>query len=296
MKAGFIGTGSIGTPMAIRLLDSVDELVVFDARPEAMATVIDRGAVAATSAHDVADRTDVVFLSLPTKESFRMASTGPQGCIHGNRAKIVANTSTMGMPCVTQVAEALEQRGMRMVDCPISGGIIGATQGTLSVMVSGRPEAIDAIRALLMRFGTITVAGDAPGAAQVLKLTNNILSIVALVATSEAFVMGAKAGLDPEVMISAINVGTGRNSATVSKFPVSVLDRSFRFGSTIEILMKDADLAIEQGEALGVPMWVCQAARLVYKHAVFKGAARDDVTTIVQHIERAAGFELPKTR
>jgi len=269
---------------------------VFDARPEAMATVIDRGAVAATSARDVADRTDVVFLSLPTKESFRTASTGPQGCIHGNRAKIIANTSTMGMPCVTQVAEALEQRGMRMVDCPISGGIIGATQGTLSVMVSGRPEAIDAIRPLLMRFGTITVAGDAPGAAQVLKLTNNILSIVALVATSEAFVMGAKAGLDPEVMISAINVGTGRNSATVSKFPVSVLDRSFRFGSTIEILMKDADLAIEQGEALGVPMWVCQAARLVYKHAVFKGAARDDVTTIVQHIERAAGFELPKTR
>ena len=296
MKAGFIGTGSIGTPMAIRLLDSVDELVVFDARPEAMAAVIDRGAVAATSARDVADRTDVVFLSLPTKESFRTASTGPQGCIHGNRAKIIANTSTMGMPCVTQVAEALEQRGMRMVDCPISGGIIGATQGTLSVMVSGRPEAIDAIRPLLMRFGTITVAGDAPGAAQVLKLTNNILSIVALVATSEAFVMGAKAGLDPEVMISAINVGTGRNSATVSKFPVSVLDRSFRFGSTIEILMKDADLAIEQGEALGVPMWVCQAARLVYKHAVFKGAARDDVTTIVQHIERAAGFELPKTR
>jgi len=296
MNAGFIGTGSIGTPMAIRLLDSVDELVVFDARPEAMATVIDRGAVAATSARDVADRTDVVFLSLPTKESFRTASTGPQGCIHGNRAKIIANTSTMGMPCVTQVAEALEQRGMRMVDCPISGGIIGATQGTLSVMVSGRPEAIDAIRPLLMRFGTITVAGDAPGAAQVLKLTNNILSIVALVATSEAFVMGAKAGLDPEVMISAINVGTGRNSATVSKFPVSVLDRSFRFGSTIEILMKDADLAIEQGEALGVPMWVCQAARLVYKHAVFKGAARDDVTTIVQHIERAAGFELPKTR
>jgi 2-hydroxy-3-oxopropionate reductase len=296
MKAGFIGTGSIGTPMAIRLLDSVDELVVFDARPEAMATVIDRGAVAATSARDVADRTDVIFLSLPTKESFRTASTGPQGCIHGNRAKIIANTSTMGMPCVTQVAEALEQRGMRMVDCPISGGIIGATQGTLSVMVSGRPEAIDAIRPLLMRFGTITVAGDAPGAAQVLKLTNNILSIVALVATSEAFVMGAKAGLDPEVMISAINVGTGRNSATVSKFPVSVLDRSFRFGSTIEILMKDADLAIEQGEALGVPMWVCQAARLVYKHAVFKGAARDDVTTIVQHIERAAGFELPKTR
>jgi len=209
---------------------------------------------------------------------------------------MVLSASTMGVPCGRDVAAAFADGGMALVDCPVSGGVIGASEGTLSVMVSGDAAAIAATRPILERWGKVTIAGDAPGAAQVLKLTNNIMSIVALVATSEAFVMGAKAGLDPEVMLAAINAGTGRNSATVSKFPVSVLDRSFNFGSTIQILMKDADLAIEQGEALGVPMWVCNAARLVYKHAVFQGAAQDDVTTIVQHIERVAGFQLPKTR
>lgn len=296
MRVGFIGTGSIGTPMAIRLIGTVDALFVFDAREEAVSPVVAKGAVAATSPRDVADRAEIVVLSLPTKESFKAVALGPDGCIHGTRAKIIVNTSTMGMPCVQEVAAEFDKRGMRLVDSPISGGVIGATEGTLSVMVSGAPDAIESVWPLLARWGTITIAGDAPGAAQVLKLTNNILSIVALVATSEAFVMGAKAGLDPEVMISAINAGTGRNSATVSKFPVSVLNRSFKFGSSIAILVKDADLAIEQGEALGVPMWVCNAARMVYKHTVYLGAAEDDVTTVVQHIERAARFELPKTR
>ena len=236
MKVGFIGTGSIGAPMALRLLDAVDELVVFDARAEAVAPVVAKGAVAATSPRDVADRAEIVILSLPTRESFRAVALGPDGCIHGARAKIIVNTSTMGMPCVQEVAAEFDRRGMRLVDSPISGGAKGATEGTLSVMVSGAPDAIETVRPLLARWGTITVAGDAPGAAQVLKLTNNIMSIVAIVATSEALVMGAKAGLDPEVMISAINAGTGRNSATVSKFPVSVLDRSFKWGSSIAIL------------------------------------------------------------
>src|SRR6202020_252463 len=105
-----------------------------------------------------------------------------------------------------------------------------------------------------------------PGAAQVLKLTNNILSAVALAATAEAFVMGAKGGLDPEGMRAAINLGSGRKSANESNFPAAVLPRSFDYGAEMHILMKDIDLAIAQGEELGLPMWVCEPARLVFKH------------------------------
>ena len=90
--------------------------------------------------------------------------------------------------------------------------------------------------------------------------------------------MGAKGGLDPEVMLAAINAGSGRNSATEAKFPAAVLTRSFDYGAEMHILMKDIDLAIAQGEELGVPMWVCQAARLVFKHAMHKGAAKEDLT------------------
>ena len=132
--------------------------------------------------------------------------------------------------------------------------------------------------------------------AQVLKLTNNILSFVAMAATAEAFVMGGKGGVDLEVMLTAVNAGSGRNSATLDKFPRSVATREFTYGAEIDILVKDADLAIAQGEALGVPMWVCQAARLVFKHAQYKGAGRDDFTTIVRHIEEVAGHQIPKTR
>ena len=139
-------------------------------------------------------------------------------------------------------------------------------------------------------------AGDKPGAAQVLKLTNNILCAVAIAATSEAFVMGAKGGLDPEVMLRAINAGTGNNTATQTMFPKAVLDRSFHYGAAMHILMKDIDLAIEQGEELGVPMWVCQTVRLMFKHAIFAGSPSDDLTTMVKFVERGANFEMPKTR
>ncbi len=129
-----------------------------------------------------------------------------------------------------------------------------------------------------------------------LKLTNNILSFVALAATCEAFVMGAKGGVGLETMIEAVNAGSGRNSATLDKVPRSIATRTFAYGGDIDLLIKDADLAIAQGEALGVPMWVCQAARLVFKHAQFAGHGREDFTAIVKQIEAGAGFQLPKTR
>jgi 2-hydroxy-3-oxopropionate reductase len=211
--------------------------------------------------------------------------------------KLLVNTCTVGVPFVREIEQAMAARDITVLDCPISGGPPGARAGALSVMVSGDPAAVERVRPMISLWGrTVTVAGDKPGAAQVLKLTNNILSAVALAATAEAFVMGAKGGLDPEVMLTAINAGSGRNSATEAKFPAAVLTRSFDFGAEMHILMKDIDLAIAQGEELGVPMWVCQAARLIFKHAMHQGAAKEDITAIVRYVERDAGFAMPKTR
>jgi 2-hydroxy-3-oxopropionate reductase len=238
-----------------------------------------------------------VFVSLPTLAAFREVAFGPDGLAEGTAMRLLVNTCTVGVPFMREIEEGFASRGVTVVDCPISGGPPGARGGTLSVMVSGDRAAIERIRPLLALWGrTLTIAGDRPGAAQVLKLTNNILSAVALAATAEAFVMGAKGGLDPEVMLAAINAGSGRNSATESKFPEAVLTRSFDYGAEMHILMKDIDLAIAQGEELGVPMWVCEAARLVFKHAMHKGAAKEDITAIVRYVERDAGFEMPKTR
>jgi 2-hydroxy-3-oxopropionate reductase len=297
MEAGYLGVGNMGQPMAHKLLDGGHGLTIYDINEANMAPLLARQARRAASPRDLADRCETVFVSLPTLAAFRAVAFGDDGLIHGKAMKVLVNTCTVGVPFVREVEQAMNARGVALVDCPISGGPPGARAGTLSVMVSGDPALVEQLRPMIALWGgTLTVAGDKAGAAQVLKLTNNILSAVALAATAEAFVMGAKGGLDPEVMIGAINAGSGRNSATESKFPLSVLNRTFNYGAEMHILMKDIDLAIAQGEDLGVPMWVCEAARLVFKHAMHKGAAKDDLTTIVRHIERDAGFEMPKTR
>jgi 3-hydroxyisobutyrate dehydrogenase-like beta-hydroxyacid dehydrogenase len=297
MEAGYLGVGNMGQPMASKLLDAGHGLTIYDINEAAMQPLLERQARRAVSPRDLADRCEIVFVSLPTLAAFRAVAFGAEGLAEGKAMKVLVNTCTVGVAFLREVEASLAPSGVTIVDCPISGGPAGARAGTLSVMVSGDPAAIAKVRPLISTWGkTLTIAGDKPGAAQVLKLTNNILFAVSLAATSEAFVMGAKGGLDPEVMVNAINAGSGQNGATQTVMPNSVLDRSFGYGAALHILMKDIDLAIAQGEELGVPMWVCQAARLVYKHAIFKGAADDDISTLVRHVERGAGFEMPKTR
>jgi 3-hydroxyisobutyrate dehydrogenase-like beta-hydroxyacid dehydrogenase len=297
MEAGFLGIGNMGLPMAGKLLDGGHRLTVYDIRPAAMEPLLKRQARRASSPRDLADQCEIVFVSLPTLAAFRAVMSGEDGLVRGKVMKLLVNTCTVGVPFVKEIEQAAAALGVILVDCPISGGPPGARAGSLSVMVSGDPAAVERLRPMISLWGrTLTVAGDKPGAAQVLKLTNNILSAVALAATAEAFVMGAKGGLDPEVMLAAINAGSGQNSATQAKFPNAVMTRSFDFGAEMHILMKDIDLAIAQGEELGVPMLVCQAARLVFKHAMQKGAANEDLTAIVKYVERDAGFEMPKTR
>jgi 2-hydroxy-3-oxopropionate reductase len=296
MSFGFVGTGAMGLPMAEKFLDAGHGLTVFDVRAEATAPLVARQAREGASARDVADHAATVFVSVPTLEALRAVCIGDDGLVGGSAIKTLVNTCTVGVPLVEEIAQVAGDKGIMVIDCPISGGPPGARAGTLSVMVSGDQAAIEQITPIISLWGPVTNAGERPGLAQVLKLTNNILSAVALAATSEAYVMGAKGGLDPEVMTQAINAGSGRNSSTLDKFPRSVLTRNFDYGAEMHILMKDIDLAIAQGERLGVPMWVCQTARLVFKHAVFADGNKPDITTLVQHVERAAGFEMAKTR
>jgi 3-hydroxyisobutyrate dehydrogenase-like beta-hydroxyacid dehydrogenase len=296
MAVGFVGIGNMGLPMAEKLLDGGTELVVHDVRDAALAPLTARQARPAASPRAVADLCEVAMVSLPTLAALREVVTGANGLIGGKALKLVVNTCTVGVPLIEELEQALAARGIALVDCPISGGPPGARAGTLSVMISGKPELVEQVRPLVSRWGPVTVAGDKAGLAQVLKLTNNILSAVTLAASLEAYVMGAKGGLSPEVMTEAINRGSGRNSATQDKIPRSVLNRKFDYGAPMHILTKDVDLAIEQGDRLGIPMWVCQAARLMYKHAMFRGMAQKDITELVTLIEEGAKFELPKTR
>jgi len=289
MRIGYLGVGNMGQPMAGKLLDGGHELWVYDVRAEAMRPLLERQARPAASAKELADACDTVVVSLPTLEAFRAALSGPDGLLWGKALKTLVNTCTVGVAFTDEIVEACAAARVTVIDAPISGGPAGARAGTLAVMVSGHAGKVAELTPVFRLWGpTVVVAGEKPGAAQVMKLTNNIVFVAALIATSEAMTMATKAGISPESMLQILNNGTGRNFATTTMFPQAVLPGTFDFGATIDILMKDVDLAIEQGEALGVPMWVCQAARLVVKHGVFQGRARHDVSRIVQIIEDGA--------
>jgi len=286
MRLGFLGVGNMGQPMAAKLLDAGHELWVCDVREEAVRPLLERQARRAQSPKELADSCDTVVISLPTLEIFRQVVSGGQGLLAGTALKTIVNTCTVGRPFLAEIEQTCAAGGVTVVDAPISGGPAGAQAATLAVMVSGAAAKVAELMPIFRLWGpTVVIAGDTPGAAQVMKLTNNILFAVSLIATSEAMTMATKGGIAPDAMLEILNNGTGRNFATVSLFPAAVLPRTFEFGATIEILMKDVDLAIAQGEALGVPMWVCQAARLVLKHAVFQGRALQDLSRVVQMIE-----------
>ena len=286
MPIGYLGVGKMGQPMAGQLLDAGHELWVYDVREDAMLPLLERQARRATSPKELADTCDTIIVSLPTLEIFRRALSGPDGLLAGKAMKTLVNTCTVGVPFVREVESECAAADVTVIDVPISGGVGAARAGTLAMMVSGNPAKLADLMPVFQLWGkTIVVAGDRPGSAQIMKLTNNMLCAVALVATSEAMTMSGKAGIPDDAMLQILNNGTGRNFATMHLFPEAVLPRTFDFGATIEILMKDVDLAIAQGEELGVPMWVSQAVRLVLKHGVFQGRAQQDMSRIVQIIE-----------
>jgi 3-hydroxyisobutyrate dehydrogenase-like beta-hydroxyacid dehydrogenase len=296
MHAGYLGVGSMGLPMAGKILDAGHTLSIYDVSEANMRPLLDRQARRASSPKELGDTCETVFVSLPTLKIMRDVVLASGGLIEGKALKLLVNTCTVGVPLVEAMERACRARGITLLDCPISGGPAGAREGTLSIMMSGDPKAREAVMPLIAGWGkTLVVAGDKPGAAQVLKLTNNVLFAVSLVASCEAFVMGAKGGLSPQVMLEAINAGSGRSYATQTTLPNYVVPRTFDMGGALAILVKDVDLAIEQGESLGIPMWVCQAARLALKHAIFEGRGGEDITRMVETIERGAGFEMPTT-
>jgi 2-hydroxy-3-oxopropionate reductase len=286
---GFIGIGVMGGPMAQRLIRAGHNLIVFDIDPGAMRRLTAIGARLARSPKEVADRASTVFVSLPTPQVVRTVALGDSGVIRGKKVRAFVDLSTTGTVVEKEIATALAKRGIAPIDAPISGGVSGAKAGTLAVLVAGERSTIERLRPLFEVFGTVFIAGRRPGQAQMLKLLNNMLSLSALAMSCEALVAGVKAGLDPDLMIAAINAGSGRNTATLDKIPRAILTRSFDFGFPISGALKDVGLAVDECQALGVPIWVGAAARQVWQYAYAQGEPKRDMTTLITYLEKLAG-------
>lgn len=289
---GFVGVGRMGGLMTARLLKCGHDVHIYDVSAEAVAALTAQGALPATSARAVGDLADIVFLSLPNPEIVRQAALQSDGLIAGACVKRVVDFSTIGPRTAMSVAEAFAARDIVYVDAPVSGGLKGAREGTLAVMVSCAKTVYLELESVLAIFGKPFHLGETAGQAQTMKLANNLLSAAAVALTSEAMVMGVKAGLDPRVMLEVLNAGSGRNSATQDKFPRAILPGTFDFGFATGLSYKDVRLCIDEAEALGVPM-VCGAAvrqMLAVTNAIY--GADSDFTSLCKVVESWAGVEV----
>jgi 2-hydroxy-3-oxopropionate reductase len=282
---GFIGVGVMGRPMARRLIEAGHTLVVFDRDDQAMAELAAIGARVAKSVREVADTATIVFTSLPTPAIFKEVALGADGIVHGETVRVLVDLSTVGSRAEQEVAAGLLAKGIETVDAPVSGGAAGAQKGTLAVMAAGTPAALDQVRELFDVFGKVFVVGEKAGQAQLLKLLNNMLSSTAFAITSEAYVAALKGGIDPEVMMAVINAGSGKNGATLDKFPKQVLPRTFDFGFPIGSVCKDIGLAVDECQALGVPMWVGNTVRQIWNFAAMQDGKARDMTELVRYVE-----------
>ena len=289
MEIGFIGLGKMGFPMARRLIEANNRLFVFDQREEAVDRLVALGARAASSPKDVADHAETVMASLPSLQASLEVATGTDGVIEGKRVRRFVDLSTVGSQMAVQICDLLAKRKLVQLDSPVSGGVGGAEKGTLAVMVSGPRAEFEAVRPALDVVGKVFFIGEKPGSAQTMKLANNLLSAAALVATSEAVVMGVKAGLDPAVMIDVINAGSGMNTASRDKFPRSILPRSFDFGFATGLMVKDVRLCLEEAKSLGLSMEVAEAVGRLWEVVIGEMGAESDFTSAIKPIEKAAG-------
>jgi 3-hydroxyisobutyrate dehydrogenase-like beta-hydroxyacid dehydrogenase len=289
MDIGFIGLGRMGFHMARRLIEAKHRLVVLDQRREAVDALVALGAQAASSPKEIADRAETVMASLPTLQASLDVATGAGGVIEGKRVKRFVDLSTVGSHMAVRIHDLLANNNIVQLDCPVSGGVSGAEKGTLAVMVSGPRADFEAVKSALAVIGKPFFIGEKPGSAQTMKVANNFLSATAVVATSEAVVMGVKSGLDPAVMIDVINNGSGMNTASRDKFPRAILPRSFDYGFTTGMMLKDVRLCLEEMKALGLSMEVAEAVGRLWEVVIRDMGPESDFTTAIKPIEKAAG-------
>jgi 3-hydroxyisobutyrate dehydrogenase-like beta-hydroxyacid dehydrogenase len=294
MRIGYIGLGAMGRPMAVNITEAGHEVVVFDLNENQTKILAQRGATVARSAKEVADEADYVLTCLPSIAAAEAVALGKDGVIAGSRAKAFVNMGTTGSAFARSTAEAMNAAGKAYLDAPISGGPPGAEAGTLGVMCSGDRSTFEALKdnALEAISAKLVYLGEKPGAAQVMKLVNNIIFFGNVAVAMEALTLGAKAGLSAEQMLEVINASSGRNTATEWLIPNHVLNRAFDFGGANYIIAKDLDLWRQEVEAFETPMQLGVNMRTLYLQSMWKEGMDADITTLLKTLEEISNTKL----
>ncbi len=288
LTIGFIGLGIMGKPMAKNLLKAGYKLVVHDVREETVKELVAGGAEAGGSARVVAGRSGIVITMLPNSPHVREVALGEDGLLAGaRRGTIYVDMSSIAPQTAIEVAAAAREKGVVMLDAPVSGGEPKAVDGTLAIMVGGPADAFEKVRPLLLKMGASAVRIGDVGSGNVAKLSNQIIVALNIAAMSEALVLAVKSGVDPENVYQAIRGGLAGSTVLDAKVP-KVLAGDFAPGFRIELHIKDLLNALDAGHTVGAPLPL--AAQVLESMQALKvaGHGGDDHGGLIQFYEQLA--------
>jgi len=278
--------------MALNLAKQGFPLIVHDIDPAKVEPLRARGATVAESPERVAAAADRTISMVETTAQAEAVIVGERGIVRGAKSgHIVISMSTIDPLVARRLADALGARSVAMLDAPVSGGTERAQSGELSIIVGGAAETFEACRDLFKAMGTKIFHVGALGQGLAMKLVNNMLVQVNMVAVAEALVMGVKAGLDPRTIYEVVRVSTGTSSAFERGVP-RILARDFSPAGTVDISFKDQELETAFAKQLGAPLLLANVSQQVYQMARAAGLGKQDGTAIIQVLERLAGVKV----
>jgi len=296
-KVGVIGTGRMGNAYALNLLKAGHQVLVYDLDPKAAQNLVAQGAVWSGSPAEMAPQAEFVLTSLPKNEIVEETIIGPQGLLPKlSRGSIVIDLSTTLPKTTKTIADALAGKGIDFLDAPVSGHMVGAKNATLTIMVGGTKEAfLRAREPIFEKLGKNIFHAGPTGAGQALKLVNNLLYNLNRLAMCEGLVLGAKAGIDPEIMCQAISLSTG-GSYVIRSLPPDILEGNFEGReSSLNLACKTLKLITDFADELNVNLLLGNLAKQLYNFMRLQGHGEETPSTVIQFYESAAGVKVRKS-
>lgn len=291
-RIGFIGLGIMGKPMARNLAQAGYELVVHSRTRASVEEMTAEGPAfaAAASAREVAERTKTVITMLPDSPDVRDVVFSENGLLDAmGDGHLLIDMSTIAPATSVEVAAALAQRGARALDAPVSGGDKGAIAGTLSIMVGGAQEDYERALPLFEAMGKTIVLVGGPGAGQTVKACNQIVVAIHFAAVSEALVLGAKAGVDPEKVIHVLSGGLAASRVMEMRGP-TMMQHDFQPGFRVNLHRKDLGIALASGKEYGVSLPTTAVVSQLFESLAATGGGDLDHSALIKVIEELAGY------
>lgn len=290
-RIGFIGLGIMGRPMAEHLLDAGYAVTVWNRTRSKMQALVERGAAAGESPKDVAARSDITITMVADTPDAVDVILGTEGVIHGaRRGSVVVDMSTISPVATREIARQLGERGVEMLDAPVSGGERGAIDATLSIMVGGKPEVFERVLPVFQKMGKQIVHLGASGAGQVTKACNQLVLSLTLLGVAEALTLARKAGVDPAKVRAAL-LGGFAQSRVLELHGQRMLDRNFEPGFRTRLYHKDMGIVMETGRSAGMPLVGGALAAQLYQIAMNQGLEEKDYSVLARVIAGLAGVE-----